>query len=242
MKRWRNYGSIWTLWPSRPIGLIEMIGGTYLASNPQLSYRKLLESLAAKNLAVHTWAYLPELDHQAQSNLAWKEFRKARQTLERRVGPLPKSIRMGHSLGCKLHLLAPDGGRNSESLIAISFNNFAANQSIPMLKKVSKRIGLISEFSPSPEETLRQIKEHYLQPINILIRFRKDKLDQTSILLNCLKGRTNDSSKELTFDGGHLTPASAGVRDNFLGEWANNQKQVEVIREIVDLTCKLSFN
>ena len=26
MNRWRNYGSVWTLWPNKPIGVIEMIG------------------------------------------------------------------------------------------------------------------------------------------------------------------------------------------------------------------------
>ncbi len=242
MNRWRNYGSVWALWPSKPIGLIEMIGGSYLASNPQLSYRRLLESLAKKNLAVHAWGYLPNLDHQVQSVEAWKELRATKKILEKRVGTIPDPIRMGHSLGCKLHLLSPDGGRNSKALIAISFNNFKAQNSIPMLKNISKRIGIKSEFSPSPLQTIEQIKSYYIQPNNLIIRFEEDTLDQSHLLLNCLKERKTDNSKQLLLNGDHLTPASVGFREKIFGEWVNNASQIDSISRIVDMTFKISIN
>ena len=59
MANWRQLGSIWQLRPAEPTGLIEFIGGSYLAATPQLSYRRLLEDLAADGLAVHAWAYVP---------------------------------------------------------------------------------------------------------------------------------------------------------------------------------------
>ena len=171
MTRWRRNGKIWSLWPSKPVGLIELVGGSYLANNPQITYRRLIEGLAKLDFAVNAWSYLPALDHQTQANEAWKEFRFCRKNLEGRVGSLPKSIRLGHSLGCKLHLLAPDGGRNSRALIALSFNNFSARDSIPMIGKLSSRLGMQSEFSPSPKRTIQIISNQYLQPRNLIVKF-----------------------------------------------------------------------
>ena len=112
--------------------MIEFIGGSYLAATPQISYRRLLEELAADGLAVHAWAYVPGFDHQRQARDAWSAFRSARRQLEERCGTFGAPLRLGHSLGCKLHLLAPDGGRGSRALVALSFNNFNADRSIPL--------------------------------------------------------------------------------------------------------------
>ena len=48
MANWRQLGAIWQLRPAEPTGLIEFIGGSYLAATPQISYRRLLEELAAE--------------------------------------------------------------------------------------------------------------------------------------------------------------------------------------------------
>ena len=133
MSYWRNVNKIWCLWPPRPKGLIEVIGGSYLSASPHLSYRKLLEEIFKGNIAIHAWSYLPGLDHQKLANEAWKELRGCKRKLEKRVGVLPPPIKLGHSLGCKLHLIAPDSGRNSKSLIALSFKKFAANKSKTLL-------------------------------------------------------------------------------------------------------------
>ena len=47
MANWRQLSAIWQLRPAEPTGLIEFIGGSYLAATPQISYRRLLEDLAA---------------------------------------------------------------------------------------------------------------------------------------------------------------------------------------------------
>ncbi len=234
MNRWRQIEQTWCNWPSRPRGLVEMIGGSYLATNPQISYRRLLEGLSEHNLAIHAWGYVPGFDHQSQANEAWKSFRRCRERLETRVGLLPPSLRLGHSLGCKLHLLAPDGGRKSKALVALSFNNFAAIKSVPMLAKLAPKLGIQTEFSPSPYETLRLIQEHYIQPKNLLISFTKDKLDQSSDLICCLQRRKEDKTQRLQLDGDHLTPASAGLRQHFLGEWAYEDSKTEGLRKVID--------
>tara|TARA_B100000965_G_scaffold8593_1_gene6659 strand:+ start:29 stop:751 length:723 start_codon:yes stop_codon:yes gene_type:complete len=227
-------------WPSNPKKIIEFIGGSYLASNPDITYKRFIESLINKNYAVHAYKYIPQFDHQELSIKAWKAFKSCNQSLSRRLNQNLSTIRVGHSLGCKLHLIAPDGGRNCERFISISFNNFSANNSIPFLKNISKNLDFNSEFSPSPQRTFKLIKDTYIQNNNLLIKFDSDKLDQTESLLNCLKKRTNDNSNGLIMKGNHTLIASAGLRENYLGEWAdNNFKRNSIIKisEMID-----SFN
>ncbi len=237
MQNWRLIGNTWCIWPSKPKGIIEMIGGSYLACTPNFSYKQLLEGLFKKNLAIHAWRYLPSFDHQLHANKAWKEFRKCREHLISRVGKPIDSYRLGHSLGCKLHLLSPDLGRNSKSLITLSFNNYKADKSIPMLGKLKRKLSLESEFSPSPEETMNLISRKYLQVNNLLIKFRNDGLDQTNLLIRSLKDRDLDKSKMIQLDGDHLTPASVGLKKAVLGESSDDylkHKQINLLIETIN--------
>ena len=236
MSTWRRLDDCWCLWPSRPTAVVDFIGGSYLAATPQISYRRLLEGLASRNLAVHAWSYVPGLDHQLQARQAWDSLRKCRRQLQNRLGTrLDPSLRLGHSLGCKLHLLAPDGGRSSKAMVALSFNNFTADQSIPLLGAVETRLGLKTEFSPSPQETLRLIERHYHQPTNLVVRFRDDELDQSSSLLTALQTRPHDASETLQLAGDHLTPASAGLRRQLLGDWAEGQQRQQQVEQLQQL-------
>ena len=67
---WRQRGSLWMLEPRGQAakGVIQFIGGSYLAATPQLSYRRLLEALARQGLEIQAWSYVPGFDHQAQAN------------------------------------------------------------------------------------------------------------------------------------------------------------------------------
>ena len=230
----RRINNVSCQWPSRPIGLIEIIGGSYISIRPEVTYNKLISILLQRNFAVHSWSYIPNFDHQLQANQAWKQFRLSRKVLEKRVGAVPKLIRLGHSLGCKLHLLAPDGGRNCDGLVAISFNNFKADKSIPMLRKMSQRLNLQTEFSPSPAETFNLIREHYDQLNNLLIKFSNDNLDQNNKLLKSLKERKHDKSKIMQLDGNHLTPISVGLREKLLNYNLKSSSKYKRIELIVD--------
>ena len=226
---WRQRGSLWCLKPADPRGCVAFIGGSYLAATPQLSYRRLLEALARRGLEIQAWSYVPGFDHQAQANEAWRLFRAARPET------LP-ALRLGHSLGCKLHLLAPDNGRGCSGLVALSFNNFSAERSVPLLAELGPRLGISSEFSPSPSETLRLVGRNYLQPRNLLVRFNRDGIDQSRRLLAVLQKRPDDHSQLLELPGDHLTPASAGLRQNILGSWAddpNRQRQIDALAETI---------
>jgi hypothetical protein len=227
---WQQQGPLWCLNPEGPRGLIEFIGGTGLALTPQLSYRRLLEALAREGVQVRAWGYVPGFDHQAQANEAWRAFRQARERRPSPAGAPP--LRLGHSLGCKLHLLAPDGGRGSGALVALCFNNFAAERSIPLLADLAPRLGFSSEFSPSPKETLRLIASSYGQARNLLVRFNRDQIDQSKRLLGVLQARPDDASELQELPGDHLAPASAGLRQNLLGKWADDPARQQALERI----------
>ena len=205
MTRWRQRGDISELEPAAlERGTLEFIGGSYLAASPQLSYRRLLEALAS---------------------LAWRRFRQLR-------GAEEAVLRLGHSLGCKLHLLAPDGGRGSSALVALSFNNFSAERSIPLLAELGQQFNFRSEFSPSPEQTLTQVALTYRQPRNLLVRFNRDQIDQSKRLLGVLQARPDDASELQELPGDHLAPASAGLRQNLLGKWADDPARQQALERI----------
>ena len=226
MTRWRQRGDIWELEPAAlERGTLEFIGGSYLAASPQLSYRRLLEALASLGWRVRAWSYVPGFDHQDQANLAWRRFRQLR-------GADGAVLRLGHSLGCKLHLLAPDGGRGSSALVALSFNNFSAERSIPLLAQLGQQFNFRSEFSPSPEQTLKQVALTYRQPRNLLVRFNRDQIDQSKRLLGVLQARPEDASELQELPGDHLAPASAGLRQNLLGKWADDPARQQALERI----------
>ena len=226
MTRWRQRGDIWELEPAAlERGTLDFIGGSYLAASPQLSYRRLLEALASLGWRVRAWSYVPGFDHQDQANLAWRRFRQLR-------GADGAVLRLGHSLGCKLHLLAPDGGRGSSALVALSFNNFSAERSIPLLAELGHQFNFRSEFSPSPEQTLSQVALTYRQPRNLLVRFNRDQIDQSKRLLGVLQARPEDASELQELPGDHLAPASAGLRQNLLGKWADDPARQQALERI----------
>jgi hypothetical protein len=235
MAGWRQQADLWVLEPDPGAGVpgrgtIEFIGGSYLATTPQLSYRRLLEALAGRGWRVHAWSYVPAFDHQELANAAWRSFRRHRPEPEQ---PL---LRLGHSLGCKLHLLAPDGGRGGRGLVALSFNNFSAERSVPLLAELGQQLRFRTEFSPSPQQTLRQIAGHYRQPRNLLVRFRRDTIDQSSRLIGVLQKRPGDCSELTELPGDHLSPASGGLRRQLLGTWADDPSRQRAIDRLADLT------
>ena len=232
MARWQQQGPLWQLHPSQGhAGTIAFIGGSYLAASPQLSYRRLLEALAARGWTVLAWSYVPGFDHQAQATEAWRAFHGASAWLEPKAGV---RVRLGHSLGCKLHLLAPDGGRSCSGVVALSFNNFSAERSVPLLAELGQQLNFRSEFSPSPAETLELVARSYRQPRNLLVRFDRDQLDQSARLLGVLQARPGDASTLVNLPGDHLTPASGGLRRQMLGAWADDPQRARQIGQLAE--------
>ena len=100
---------------------------------------------------------------------------------------------------------------------------------------VAPSLGVSTEFSPSPKETLRLIERQYLQPRNQVVRFNRDQIDQSLDLMKALRARRGDSSELLRLQGDHLTPASAGLRRQFLGDWAEGNERQQQVNRLQDL-------
>ena len=133
-------------------------------------------------------------------------------------------------------MLFRSNGRGCSGLAALSFNNFSAERSVPLLADLGPRLGISSEFSPSPEETLRLVGRDYRQPRNLLVRFNRDGIDQSPRLLDQLRQRPGDASSLVELPGDHLTPASAGLRQNLLGRWADDparQRQIDRLAQLI---------
>ena len=103
------------------------------------------------------------------------------------------------------------------------------------MKKLNEKLELNSEFSPSPERTLRIIEKTYNQKNNFLIKFNSDDLDQTDKLFSCLKARKEDNSKGIMLKGTHTIIASAGIRENIFGDWADDDFKRNTIKKISSL-------
>lgn len=214
---WQQHGSVWRAAPPRPVGVIQFIGGSYLGVQPQLAYRRLLTAFEAMGWAVLSWAYTPNFDHQAQADQAFTALEQALRRESAWPADLPV-VRLGHSLGCKLHLLAPDGGCGCDRAVLLGFNNFSAERSIPFLATARSCLGMTMEFSPSPSRTLELVNHRYQQRRNLLVRFQRDGLDQSARLHQHLQARPGDCSVLMQRPGDHLAPAGAGLRQQLLGQ------------------------
>ena len=82
---------------------------------------------------------------------------------------------------------------------------------------------------------MRLIEKTYNQKNNFLIKFNSDELDQTDKLFSCLKGRKEDNSKGVMLKGTHTIIASAGLRENILGDWADDEFKRNTIKKISNL-------
>lgn len=209
--QWQEVRGNWLLVPSRPLGWIHFLGGAFVAAAPQLTYRRLLEHLAAAGYGIIATPFINTFDHAAIALEVLNKLDYALDWLESRQSyPLGLPIYgMGHSMGCKLHLLINslyDGNRAGNILMA--FNNYAAGQSIPWMEPLTP-IGV--EFNPSPSATEHLIQERYSVRRNLLIRFQEDDIDQTPRLHRLLKAKFGDLVTALKLPGNHLTPLSQGL-------------------------------
>jgi hypothetical protein len=210
---WQELSGNWVLIPPRPIAIIHFLGGAFVATAPQLTYRGLLEQFARQGYAVITTPFLNTLDHIA---IAQDVLNKFENTLERlyksqllRSRNLP-IYGIGHSMGCKLHLLIGSIFEVERAgNVLISFNNFAASDAIPVVEQISTVVNV--EFTPSPQETNRIIAENYQFRRNLLIKFKDDTLDQTVGLSQILQARFPGMITLQTLAGNHQTPLGQDV-------------------------------
>lgn len=213
---WREVSGNWILAPSRPQAIVHFLGGAFVAAAPTLTYRWLLENLAREGYVIVATPFVNTFDHQAIAKEVLITFEQGLHYLRTRVltsYPYLPIYGMGHSMGCKVHLLINSLWEVERSgNIFMSFNNYPARRSIPLLEQVIQFTPAFNvEFTPSPEETLALVKQVYPVPRNLLVKFRSDTIDQTRPLSEVLVRRFPELTSVQILRGNHTTPIAQDV-------------------------------
>lgn len=147
---WREIYGSWVLVPARPQAIVHFLGGAFVATAPQMTYRSLLEFLASEGYVIVATPFVNTMDH---TSIAQRVMRLSNLALENlqseilRTHALP-IYGVGHSMGCKLHLLMGSlFPQERAGNILISFNNYPARRSIPGLEQVSQFSRFTSQFA-----------------------------------------------------------------------------------------------
>lgn len=221
---WQEVSGNWFLVPERPRAVIHFLGGAFVAAAPHLTYRWLLEALYAEGYAVIATPFVNTFDHSAIAQEVLITFQQGLTFLTKQrpeLADLP-IYGLGHSMGCKVHLLigAMHGAKRLGNIF-VSFNNYPARRSIPLLEQALQQAKQFApalqldtqlEFVPSPEETLSLISEKYETTYNLLIKFRSDTLDQSRPLSDVLIRRFPRTTTVRIINGSHTTPIAQDVQ------------------------------
>lgn len=211
---WKEVRGNWVIIPRNPIGIIHFLGGAFVATAPHLTYRWFLEQLASKGYVIIATPFVNTLDHIAIAKSVLLNFDR---TLERlhestalRKLYLP-IYGIGHSMGCKLHLLIGSlFPVERAGNILISFNNYAAKDAIPLVEQLNSTLAI--EFTPSPLETNQLILERYNIRRNLLIKFSNDTIDQSATLTKILQERFPEMVTAQILPGTHTTPLGQDIK------------------------------
>jgi len=211
---WKEISGNWVLIPRHPIGIVHFLGGAFVATAPQLTYRWLLEQVAEQNYAVVATPFVNTLDHTAIAKSVLQSFDQAiaqlqaTSVLRKRYLPI---YGLGHSMGCKLHLLIGSlFSVERAGNILISYNNYAAADAIPLVQQFNPAFAV--EFTPSPLETQALIQERYNVRRNLIIKFTNDTIDQSAGLIQVLQQRFPEMVTAKTLNGTHTTPLGQDVK------------------------------
>lgn len=212
---WQEVSGNWVLLPRRPLAIVHFLGGAFVATAPQVTYRRLLERLALQGYGIVATPFVNTFDHTAIARTVLRSFEQTLDQLRsshnlRRYLPI---YGMGHSMGCKLHLLIGSQFPVERSgNILISYNNFSARDAVPLVDQFTQVSNFFAvEFTPSPLETNEIVAKGYGVRRNLLIRFTSDTIDQTPALADLLQTRFPGMVVAQTLSGNHLTPVGPDV-------------------------------
>ena len=232
---WQEISGNWVHLPRRQVkGIIHFLGGAFVATAPQVSYRSILEQLSQAGYGIIATPFLNTFDHFAIAREVLNNFETVIERLQKnnklKTGYLP-IYGVGHSMGCKLHLLIGSLYEVERAgNILISYNNYPASKAVPFMEQFNVTPVLNIEFTPSPGETEQLIVEQYNVRRNLLLKFTQDDLDQSAKLNSVLQHRFPDLVTLRTLTGNHLTPLNQKLQwqtgDFFtpidaIGQWFN---------------------
>lgn len=212
---WQEISGSWLLIPPQPLGIIHFLGGAFVATAPNITYRWLLEELGKEGYTIIATPFVNTLDHLAIARNVLNRFEsildrlQATNALGKRYLPV---YGIGHSMGCKLHLLVGSlFNVERAGNILISFNNYPVRRAIPFLEQLQIDESFNLEFTPSPEETNLIINQNYEIRRNLLIKFNNDTIDQTNLLNPVLQEKFPQMTASLCLPGNHLTPLGQDI-------------------------------
>ena len=192
------------------------MGGAFVGTAPNFTYRWLLEELAKEGYAIIATPFVNTFDHLAIARNVLNRFEGILDRLQTNnslgQGYLP-IYGIGHSMGCKLHLLIGSlFSVERAGNVLISFNNYPVKKAIPFLEQLDIENYLNLEFTPSPDETKLIIEKDYLVRRNLLVKFTDDNIDETKILEPILDDKYPNLIALQTLSGNHLTPLSQDIK------------------------------
>jgi hypothetical protein len=213
---WQEVAGNWILIPPQPRAIIHFLGGAFVSAAPSVTYRWLLENLAAQGYLIVATPFINTFDHEVIAEEVLITFSQALRYLDRRLGindPYLPIYGLGHSMGCKVHLLINSLWEvDRAGNMYLSFNNYPAKRSIPFLEQVVQfNPALDVEFTPSPEATLALVRDQYPVARNLLIKFRNDTIDQTRPLSEVLVPRFPEATTVQILPGSHTTPIAQDI-------------------------------
>ncbi|NEP20123.1 MAG: DUF1350 domain-containing protein [Leptolyngbya sp. SIO4C1] len=211
---WQEVAGNWFLVPPQPKAIVHFLGGAFVAAAPHVTYRWLLENLYRHDYCVMATPFINTFDHRAIAQEVHVTFEQGLTYLRNQIGGYLPIYGLGHSMGCKVHLLMGslfEIERAGNMLMC--FNNYPARKSIPLLEQfIQFAPDFKLEFTPSPEETLSLIRDRYCVRRNLLIKFRSDTLDQTYPLSDVLYERFPQLTSIEILRGSHTTPVAQDIQ------------------------------
>ena len=239
MTEWQDIKGTWVLVPKRQVGMIHFLGGAFVATAPHLTYSRLLEQLSEQGYVVVATPFVSSLDHQLIAEEVLANFERTierlddRGLLRRRYLPV---YGLGHSMGCKLHLLIGSLFEVERAgNVLISFNNYAAKDAIPFMDQLSESFSV--DFTPTPQETRQIVASQYQIKRNLLVKFSNDTIDQSIPLYKILDDRFANMVTLCKLPGNHLTPLGQDLKwqtgTNFtpldaIGQWLKQNLNPEL--------------
>jgi acetyl esterase/lipase len=138
---WENLYGNWILRPPQsdepPRAVLHFLGGALVGASPHITYRYMLERLAAKGYLIIATPFQLSFDHLTTCDEVIYRFEKVAPSIARQYGSIPV-VGIGHSCGALLQLLInclfPDTPRAANALI--SFNNKPVTEAVPFFEEI----------------------------------------------------------------------------------------------------------
>jgi predicted alpha/beta hydrolase family esterase len=206
--QWREIAGNWVYLPPRPQAIVHFLGGAFVATAPQVTYRFLLEDLAQQGYGIIATPFFNTFNHHEIVDQVYQNLERVLERLSLRSLPI---YGVGHSMGCKIHLLlCSHYDVQRAGNIFVSFNNFSAKDSVPLLNQMPSELSV--EFTPSPQQTLDLVDRYYNVRRNLIVKFRDDNIDQSYTLERLLQPLFPGMVTLQNLRGNHLTPLGQNVQ------------------------------